>query len=74
MLKSFVDKQHLGIRIPTSSFDGLIRALIDDAVKLPLSLKGIIEQLIISRVLFSGMQANQPLGVEALVLNFNQTF
>ena len=40
----------------------------------PVTLKGIIEQLIISRVLFSGMQANQPLGVEALVLNFNQTF
>jgi hypothetical protein len=43
LVAGFVEKQHLGIGIFTSTLDGLITAPVDDAVEFPFQVSHILE-------------------------------
>ena len=40
-MASFVEKQHLGVGVFTSTLDGLITALVDDAMQFSLEVRNI---------------------------------
>ena len=43
LVADFVEKQHLGVKVFTSTFDGLITALLEDAVEFSLEVSHILE-------------------------------
>ena len=74
LVTGFVEKQHLGVGVFTSPFDGLIAALIDDAMQLSLQVSYILQQLIFPAVMVSAMEADEPPGADALELIVNEAF
>ena len=42
LMAGFVEKQHLWVKIFTSTLDALITALVDDAMQLPLEVSDIL--------------------------------
>jgi hypothetical protein len=61
-------KQHSWVGTFTSTFDGLITALVDDAVKLTLEVRYILQQLTFFAVVVSVVEADKPPGADALEL------
>ena len=74
LVAGFVEKQHLGVDIFTSTLDGLITALVDDAVELTFEVSHILEQLIFLAVMVSVVETDKPPGVDALELAFDEAF
>ncbi|WP_415411295.1 hypothetical protein ACLM45_07425 [Synechococcus sp. A10-1-5-9] len=74
LVAGFVEKQHPWIGIFTSTLDGLITALVDDAVEFPHQVSHIQEQLIFLRVVVSVVKADEPPGVDAVELTFDEVF
>ena len=74
LVAGFVEKQHPWIGIFTSTLDGLITALVDDAVEFSLQVSHILEQLIFLGVVVSVVKADEPPGVDAVELAFDEVF
>ena len=74
LVAGFVEKQHSWIRIFTSTLDGLITALVDDALELTLEVSNILEQLIFFAVVVSVVKADKPPGTDALELTCDEAF
>ena len=74
LVAGFVEKQHLGVKVFTSTFDGLITALVEDAVEFSLQVSYILQQLIFPAVMVSVMEADQPPGADAVELIVNEAF
>jgi hypothetical protein len=70
----FREKKHLGIVILTNTLDGLITALVDDAVEFSLEVSHILQQLIFLAVVASVVKANEPPRADALELIVNEMF
>ena len=68
LVAGFVEKQHPWIGVFTSTLDALITALVDDAMKFPLEVGNILEQLIFLAVVVAVVKADEPPGVNALEL------
>ena len=74
LVAGFVKKQHLGVRVFTSTLDGLITALVDDAMQFSLQVSHILEQLIFPAVVVSVVEADQPPRADALELVVDEAF
>ena len=68
LMAGFVEEQHSWIGILTSTFDGLITALVDDAMQFSLEVCNIMEQLILLAVVVSVVKADEPPGADAVEL------
>ena len=74
LVAGFVEKQHLWVGVFTSTFDGLVTALINDAVEFPLQVGNILEQLIFLAVVVSVVKTNKPIRVDAMELTCDEAF
>ena len=74
LVAGFVEKQHSWIGIFTSALDALITALVDDAMQLPLQVGNINQELVFLDVVVSVVKANEPPGVDAVELTFDEAF
>ena len=74
LVAGFVEKQHSWVWIFTSTLDALITALVDDAVEFSFQVSGILWQLIFVAVATSAVKANEPPGVDAVELAFDEAF
>ena len=74
LVAGFVEKQHLWVGVFTSTFDGLVTALINDAMEFPLQVSHILEQLIFLTVVVSVVETNKPPGVDAVELTCDEAF
>ena len=74
LVAGFVEKQHLGVGVFTSTLDGLITALVDDAVELPFQVCNILEELIFLVVVVSVVKADEPPGGDAIELFVDEAF
>ena len=68
LMADFVEKQHLWVWVLTSTLDGLVTGLKDDAVEFPFQVSHILEQLIFLAVVVSVVKADEPPGVDAVEL------
>ena len=68
LVAGFVEEQHLRVGVFTSTFDGLVTALINDAVEFPFQVGNILEQLIFLAVVVSVVETNKPPRVDAMEL------
>ena len=74
LVAGFVEKQYLRVEILQCTSDGLITALVDDAVEFPLQVSHIQEQLIFLGVVVSVVKADKPPGVDTVELTFDEVF
>jgi hypothetical protein len=74
LVAGFVEKQHLGVGVFTSTFDGLVTGLKDDAVEFPFQVSHILEQLVFLAVVVSVVETNKPPGVNAMELTCDEAF
>ena len=74
LVAGFVEKEHPWIGIFSSTFDGLITALVDDAMQFSLQVRNILEQLIFLDVVVSVVKADEPPGVDTVELAFDEVF
>ena len=68
LMADFVEKQHLWVWVFTSTLDGLVTGLKDNAVEFSLQVSHILEQLIFLAVVVSVVKADEPPGVDAVEL------
>ena len=68
LVAGFVEKQHLWVWVFTSTLDGLVTGLKDNAVEFSLQVSHILEQLIFLAVVVSVVKADEPPGVDAVEL------
>jgi len=68
LMADFVEKQHSWIGIFTCTLDGLITALVDDAVEFAFQVSHILEQLIFLAVVVSVVKADEPPRTNAVEL------
>jgi len=68
LVTGFVEKEHSWVGVFTSTLDGLITGLKDDAVEFAFQVSYILEQLIFLAVVVSVVKADEPAGVDALEL------
>ncbi|WP_255024454.1 hypothetical protein [Cyanobium sp. T1G-Tous] len=74
LVAGFVEKQHSWIGIFTSTLDGLVTGLKDNAVEFSLQVSHILEQLIFLAVVVSVVKADEPPGVDAVELVVDEAF
>jgi len=74
LVAAFVEKQHTWIVAFTSTLDGLITGLKNDAVEFSLQVSHILEQLIFLAVVVSVVKADEPPGVDAVELIVDEAF
>lgn len=74
LVAGFVKKQHLWVGVFTSTLDGLVTGLKDDAVEFAFQVGNILEQLIFFAVVVSVVETNKPPGVDAMELIVNKVF
>ena len=74
LVAGFVEKHHSWIEVFTSTLDGLITALVDDAVELSFQISHILEQLIFLAVVVSVVETNKPPGADAMELACDEAF
>ena len=74
LVAGFVEKQHLWVWVFTSTLDGLVTGLKDDAVEFPFQVSHILEQLIFLTVVVSVVKADEPPGVDAVELTCDEAF
>ena len=71
---SFVEEKHSWVGVFTSTLDGAVTALVDDAVEFSFQFGNILEQLIFFAVVVSVVEANKPPRVDALELACDEAF
>ena len=74
LVAGFVEKQHSWIGIFTSTLDGLVTGLKDDALEFSLQVSHILEQLIFLAVVVSVVKADEPPGIDAMELVVDEAF
>ena len=74
LVAGFVEKQHPWIGIFTSTLDGLVTALVDDAMEFSLQVSNINLELVFLGVMVSVVKADEPPGVDAVELTFDEVF
>ena len=74
LVASFVEEKHSWVGVFTSTLDGAVTALVDDAVELPFQVGNILEQLIFLAVVVSVVETNKPPGVDAVELVVDEAF
>jgi hypothetical protein len=74
LVAGFVEKQHLWVGVFTSTFDGLVTGLKDDAVEFPFQVSHILEQLVFLAVVVSVVETNKPPRVDAVELTCDEAF
>ena len=58
----FVEDKHLGVGECTSTLDGLISCLIDDAVQFAFEVLGVLQHLLLLGFVVGVVKRNQPVG------------
>ena len=74
LVAGFVEKQHSWLGIFTSTLEALITALVDDAMKFSLQVSNINQELVFLGVMVSVVKADEPPGVDAVELSFDEVF
>jgi len=74
LVAGFVEKEHSWVGIFTSTLDGLITGLKDDAVEFSLQVSHILEQLIFLAVVVSVVKADEPPRTDAVELVVDEAF
>ena len=62
----FVKEEHLGVGECTSTLDGLISCLIDDAVQFSFEVLSILEHLLLLSFVVGVVKGNQPVGIDGV--------
>ena len=62
LMGDFVKENHLGVGVGTSTFDGLISCLIDDAVQFTFEVLSVFEHLLLLGFVVGVVKRNQPVG------------
>ena len=60
-----VKEKHSWVGVGTSTFDGLISCLIDDAVQFSFEVLSILEHLLLLGLVVGVVKGNQPVGIDA---------
>jgi len=68
LVAGFVEKQHSWVGVFTSTLDGLVTGLKNDAVEFSLQVSHILEQLIFLAVVISVVKADEPPGADVVEL------
>ena len=58
-------EKHFGVGISTSTLDGLISCLVDDAVQFSFEVLSIVEHFLLLSFAFAVVKGNQPVGIDA---------
>jgi len=74
LMADFVEEEHSWARVFTSTLDGLITGLKDDAVKFSFQVGNILEQLIFFNVVLSVVETNKPQSVDVVELIMDEAF
>jgi len=74
LVAGFVEKQHFGVGIFTSTLDGLVTAHVDDAVEFSLQVCNVLQQLIFLAVVVSVVKADKPPGADVVELIVDEAF
>jgi len=74
LVAGFVEKEHSWVGVFTSTLDGLVTGLKDDAVEFAFQVGNILEQLIFLAVVVSVVEADEPPGVDAMELVVDEAF
>jgi len=74
LVAGFVEKEHSWVWIFTSTLDGLVTGLKDDAVEFSFQVGNILEQLIFLAVVVSVVKADKPPGADAMDLIVDEAF
>ena len=74
LVAGFVEEKHSWVGVFTSTLDGLVTGLKDDAVEFPFQVSHILEQLIFLTVVVSVVETNKPPGVDAMELTCDEAF
>jgi len=74
LVTGFVEKEHSWVGILSSTLDGLITALVDDAVEFSFQVGNILEQLIVFAVVVSVVKADEPPRTDAVELVVDEAF
>jgi len=74
LVAGFVEKEHSWVGVFTSTLDGLITGLKDDAVEFSFQVSHILEQLIFLAVVVSIVKADEPPGADAMELIVDEAF
>ena len=74
LVTGFVEKQHLGVGVFTSAFDGLITALVDNAMQFSLQVSHILDLPIFLGVVVSVVKADEPPRADAVELIVYEAF
>ena len=64
LMGDFVKEEHLGVGECTSTLDGLISCLIDDAVQFAFEVLGILQHLLLLSFVVGVVKGNQPVGID----------
>ena len=64
LMGDFVKEEQFGERICSSTFDGLVTGLVDDAVQFAFEVLSIIEHLLLLSFVACVMKGHQPVGID----------
>ena len=64
LMGDFVKEEHLGVGECTSTLDGLISCLINDAVQFAFEVLSILEHLLLLSFVVGVVKGNQPVGID----------
>ena len=74
LVAGFVEKQHLWVGVFTSTFDGLITALVNNAVEFSFQVSHIVEEVVFLAVVVSVVETNKPPSVDVVELVVDEAF
>ncbi len=66
LVAGFVEKQHSGIGVFTSTLDGLITAHVDDAMQFSSQVSRIVEEVVFLAMVVSVVETDKPPGADAV--------
>ena len=62
----FVEENHLGVGVCTSTLDALITGFIDDAVQFAFEVLGVLQHLLLLGFACGVVKRNQPVGIDGV--------
>ena len=74
LMAGFVEKQHSRTGVFTSTLDGLITALVDDAMQFSPEVGNVNQELVFLAVVVSVVKADEPPGADAMELVVDEAF
>ena len=64
LMGDFVKEKHLGVWISTSTLDGLISCLVDDAVQFSFEVLDVLQHLLLLGLVVGVVKGNQPVRID----------